>query len=113
MEKLLRVIPIGKENAIHQEELAALLGVTPAAVKKMVREARQKDLEILSGRQGYWFAKDDNERREFVSLLSKQAFTRLKTTKPIKSSLQEVNGQISLSDALKEVSEEETNNEQE
>lgn len=106
MDKIERVIPIGKENAIHQEELASLLGVSPATVKKMVREARQRGVEILSGTQGYWLAKDDNERREFVSLLSKQAFTRLKTTKPIKSSLQEINGQISLSDALNGVSEE-------
>ena len=113
MDILERVIPIGKKNAIHQVELASLLGVTPATAKIMVREARHRGLEILSGTQGYWFAKDDNERREFVSLLSKQAFTRLKTTKPIKSNLQEIKGQMSLSDAMGGVSEEVSNNEQE
>ena len=106
MEILERVIPIGKENAIHQKELASLLGVTPATAKIMVREARNQGMEIMSGSQGYWRPKDDNERREFTNLLSKQAFTRLKTVKPIKSTLQEINGQISLSDVISGVAEE-------
>lgn len=110
MEILERVIPIGKENAIHQEKLAALLGVAPDTAKLMVRKARQSGLEILSGKQGYWFAKDDDERREFVAMSSKQAFTRLKTIKPIKRNLQDINGQMSLSEAMNGVSEEVSHN---
>ena len=105
MEILEKVIPIGKKNAIHQKELAALLGVSPATAKIMIRKARERDVEIASGIQGYWRPKDDNERREYVKWSTKQALARLRTVKPIKRSLQEVNGQLSLSGIIgKEVS---------
>jgi len=112
IERLLSLIPIGKDNAIHQSDLGKALGVSPAAAKGMIREARnQGHNEILSGIQGYYIAADDNERREFVSLLSKQAATRFKTVKPVKSTLNEIEGQMSLSDTFSEASEEVAGNE--
>lgn len=113
MEILERVIPIGKENAIHQEELASRLGVTPATAKIMVREARQRGLQILSGTCGYWLAENNLEKREFVLLMRKQAFSRLESAKPINSTLNEIDGQISLLDAMNGTSEEALTNEQE
>lgn len=106
MEELKHVIPIGKENAIHQKELANILGVSPATAKEMVSKARKNGLEILSGRRGYYFPKDNRERQEFISMLSKQAITRLNTTKPIKISLETVKGQISLAEASESESKE-------
>lgn len=113
MNKLESVIPIGKENAIHQEELAKRLSVKPAVAKLMVRQARQQGLEICSGTQGYWLAENDIERKEFVNMMRKQALSRLKSAKPINSTLNTINGQISLTDAIIEASEGGTNNEQE
>ena len=113
MEILERVIPIGKENAIHQEELASRLGFSPATAKIMVREARQRGLQILSGTCGYWLAENDLEKREFVLLMRKQAFSRLKSAKPINNTLSEIDGQISLSDVVIGVSEEVLTHEQE
>lgn len=100
LEKLVSVIPTGKENAIHQKDLGALLGVSPATAKMMVSEARKQGIEILSGSSGYFFPKDNMERQAFIKMLSKQAYTRLKTTKPIKCTLSEIEGQISLSDGV-------------
>lgn len=92
------IIPIGKENAIHQEQLANILGVSRSTAKELVREARKNGEEILSGSCGYYYAKDDEERKEFVNSLSKQAYTRLKTTRPIKHSLNVIKGQMSIDD---------------
>lgn len=92
------IIPIGKENAIHQEELANIMGVTKQAAKAMVCKARKSGAEILSGNRGYYFAKDDEERKEFVAMQSKQAYTRLKTIKPINTTLNTIEGQLSLTD---------------
>ena len=103
------IIPIGKENAIHQEQLANILSVSRSTAKEMVSEARKNGEEILSGRCGYYYAKDDEERKEFVNTLSKQAYTRLKTTRPIKHTLKTIKGQMSLSDAFGGVSEEDHN----
>jgi biotin operon repressor len=99
---ILELIPKGRENALHQEQLAEILGVSRDTVKSLVRKARKNGAEILSGISGYYYPKDDEERKAFVYTLSKQAFTRLKTARPIKSTLDEIKGQISLSDILKE-----------
>lgn len=113
MNILESVIPIGKENAIHQEELANRLGVRPDVAKLMVRQARQQGVEVCSGTQGYWLAENDIERKAFVSMMCKQALSRLESAKPINSTLNTINNQISLTDALIEASEGDTNDEQE
>lgn len=103
MNRLEGIIPTGKENAIHQAELAKLLNVSTRTVKALVKEARGNGVEILSGKQGYWIAKNDQERKAYVALSSKQAFTRLKTIKPIKNTLAAYKGQITIKEALAEL----------
>ena len=103
---IIDLIPIGKANAIHQKELAAIMGVSRDTVKAKVREARKDGAEILSGSCGYYFAKDDEERREFVALLSKQAYTRIKTTKPVKCTLNKIKGQMSFTESFEGIYEE-------
>ena len=95
-------ISVGVENAIHQQDLAARLNTTPAAAKNIVRQARQQGLQILSGVEGYWFAADENEKQAFVRLMQKQAFSRLKTASPIKSTLKQIQGQMSLTESLED-----------
>lgn len=97
------IIPTGRENAIHQAELAKLLNVSPRRVKELVREARGNGVEILSGKQGYWLAKNDQERKAFIAMSRAQAITRLKTIKPIKDILAAYEGQITLTEALAEL----------
>lgn len=88
------VIPVGKDNAIHLNVLADKIGVTPATVKKYVQGARRKGLDICSGKDGYWFAENDADRKDFETLLRRQALSRLKTTKPMRDKLKEYKGQI-------------------
>ena len=104
IDKLRNYIPIGKDNAIHLNELAEKLGVKPSYVKKKIQEARRegKGSDIVSGSAGYWIAESEEERKAFETMLRRQALSRLKTTKPIRDSLKEYKGQISLTDALEE-----------
>lgn len=105
VEILKTFIPKGKENAIHQKELAILLCEHPSRVKKMIQEVRQKgELEICSGPQGYWIAKDEEEIKEFAKRLDRQAYTRLKTSRPMKDTLKQDKNQLHLFENLKEVS---------
>lgn len=97
-DKLISVIPTGKDNAIHQEELAEIMGVKPAAAKHMVMMARREGIEIISGREGYWFTDNDKERMEFLNTMRRQAYSRLISSKPTKIVLNETKGQISLTE---------------
>ena len=106
---LKRFIPEGKENAIHLSELSNNMHMNESKVKKLIQKARQSGyLDICSSNAGYWISKDEEERKAFEKMLRRHALTCLKTTKPIRDSLKEYKGQISLSEASGGVSEEVT-----
>ena len=96
---LMRVVPVGKNNAIHQQELARLLGCAPVTVKNMIRAARKAGVPILSNINGYWIAENDKDKKEFAAVMRKQAVTRLKSMKAITSTIEELNGQMSFTGA--------------
>lgn len=92
-EYLRDILPVGKENAMHQQELADLLGVTSSAAKRLVRKARNEyKMPICSGREGYWLAKDDNERKQFISKTQGEAYSRLQSAKALTP--EDISGQI-------------------
>lgn len=105
-------IPKGKANAIHLQELANLLNIPAYTVKKLVQAARREGAQIMSGACGYWIAEDEQEMSIYRDAMRKQAYTRLKTIKPINRALKQIGGQISLTE-LSEASEEGTVSEQE
>ncbi|MBR6172759.1 MAG: winged helix-turn-helix transcriptional regulator [Eubacterium sp.] len=80
----INVIPYGKENAIHQKELAARLGISVSTLKKRIRQARCNNIEIISSKAGYYFPNDEAERRDFVTMQEKQAKTRFATSKRLR-----------------------------
>lgn len=99
-EYLMGILPVGKENAIHQQELADLLGVTPAAAKRQVRKARNElKVPICSGRNGYWLAKDDNERKQFISSMQGQGISRMQSAKAL--TVDGIKGQMSFKECYK------------
>ena len=98
IKDLERYIPIGKANAIHQEKLADMLGVTPAAAKIMVRKARGQGIKICSGKQGYWIAENDNDCQEFVNRMKRQGLSRLQSVSPLKQTLNDYDGQLCFED---------------
>jgi Mn-dependent DtxR family transcriptional regulator len=100
LEKIQSVLPTGKENAIHQTQLANMLGVQTSTAKKMIQNARRQGAQIMSSKCGYWLAETDAEMQEYVDRMHREAISRLATIKPIKHTLNEVKGQMSLSDAF-------------
>lgn len=99
----------GRENAVHLSELSELLGIRPETVKSNIRKARAQGEQILSGSCGYWLAESPDEMQRYVNMMRRQALSRLVTIKPIRNTLEQVNGQINLSDALSEALEVGTN----
>lgn len=99
---LYSILPAGIENALHQDKIASLLNIRPAAVKRLVRMARNEyRYPICSGRQGYWLAKDDLELQKFTSRHKGQAISMLQTSNALKSN-DEIKGQITLSEYFSE-----------
>ncbi len=87
-------IPIGKEHAVHMETLAAELGVSISTIKKMIREARQQgQYEIASGLEGYWIPENNYDKKVCVRQMRLQAFSRLRSVKPMENSLMVFEGQ--------------------
>jgi len=91
---------VGKGNAIHQAELCDRLNTTPSTAKAMIRSARRQGVEILSGIPGYWIAENDQEKKDFVRLMRKQALSRLVSAGPIRKTLNNINGQMTLNEIM-------------
>lgn len=98
MERVINAISIGKANAISMTALAAKLNVSITTVKKLVREARQQGYQIVSGNEGYWITEDDRDKKAFVVEMQKQALSRISSSKHIKESLEDFEGQQYLFD---------------
>ena len=97
---LVGLLPKGKENAIHQKDLADLLNVKPHIVKYYVHKARREGYEICSGKNGYYLPVNDDERREFYNMMKKSALSHFVSAKPVKHTLDTSSDQLSLTDLL-------------
>ena len=104
MANITDYIATGKENAIHLCKLSETIGVTPEKCKDMIRKARRSGAQIVSSGRGYWLAESEEEMQAYYDMMRKQALSRLLTIKPIMSTLNQINGQLSLSDVFEGVS---------
>lgn len=77
------ILPKGKSRAIHQSELAERLGITPAALKNIIRKLRKMGVPICSGSDGYWIAKDDDEIMQYAQKERNLALSKLQTVKAL------------------------------
>ncbi len=89
-------IPTGKENAIHLDDLAQKLNDTSSRTKKQIQSARREGEWICSNQRGYWYTESEEEIKAYYYMLRKQALSRLETINPVRRTLNEVKGQISL-----------------
>ena len=111
---MLKVLPTGKENGIHQNDLAVFLGVTPRKVKKIVQTARiDYNIIICGDGAGYYFPKDKEEAEKWCKSMTKQALKRLVSIRHLRRLLREYNGQMNLKDFREVASEEGQKDEQE
>lgn len=77
MMELVYLIPYGHENAIHQVDLANLLGVSQMSVKARIKEARLNFIPILSDAHGYWLSDVKQEIELWCATMTRQAMSTL------------------------------------
>ena len=83
-EELLKVIPKGKENALHLFDLQRLTGMGAREVKNNIHVMRENGMPILSSSVGYWQAGSEADRQEFIDMMKSQALSRLHIIQRIK-----------------------------
>ena len=88
------IIPEGEENAIYLKSIAERMGVNTARAKYMIQHARRDGIEICSGQDGYFFARDEEELQRFADSMEQQAKERFKTIKSIKKKLRQDKNQM-------------------
>ena len=93
-------IPQGRENAVHQNELALRMGCSAAAVKYAVRKARRAGEPIMSGTEGYWYTNNRCEMQAFTKSMTKQAISRFASIKEIRRELSTDVEQMSLDELI-------------
>lgn len=98
LQKVFAAIPSGKENAIHQTELARRLNMSPQRVKKCIHELRKQHGNILSSAVGYWVSNDKAELEIYARMQRSQGIARLATIKSTMQSIKECEGQLSFTD---------------
>lgn len=64
-EKLLNRLGIGRENAKKAPQLG-----NARILRRIVASLRRKEYPICSGDEGYWIAKDEQEKLESVSMIN-------------------------------------------
>lgn len=85
-ERLLSLIPHGKDNAISREQLVTLTNVSDRKVRKIVEELRAEGNIICSSTQtkGYWKPTKRSEVEEFIIQMNnygKQCFNAAKSAR--------------------------------
>ena len=78
INQLLNVIPYGKENAIHAEDIARQLqlptGGNQVEARGLIRDAIQNGHIILSTpTSGYWRSNDKQEVQNYIQSLNERA----------------------------------------
>lgn len=99
------LIPFGKENAISNIELQVVTGLNDRAVRKAVSEARKRGVVILNMQDGngyYQPTEDDRaEVQHYYLQEHRRAMSNLKSLKATRKWLEQVKGQIDLTNIPK------------
>lgn len=94
-EKILNLLPKGKEKAISSERLARLSGVgSVRELQKIIAKMRKEGAIICSSSaKGYWLPKNRKEIEEFCRTMDKRARNIFNATRSAKKALELPEGQ--------------------
>lgn len=97
MQAVYNAIPIGKDCAIHQAELAENLGTDTNTLKRIINKLRMEHADILSGQVGYWRSDNPEEQAAFCRMQQRQALSRFMSIKLTNAAIRDYTaGQIDL-----------------
>lgn len=91
-----KFFPKGRENALHQKELAEIHDIKPQEVKELAIKGRIIGVPVLSDSCGYWVSDKKEEIQKFVHSHEKYGRTCFKSVKALKETLKVIEGQESL-----------------
>lgn len=86
-DRLLTLIPTGRENAISRPELAEILRVDVRTVSAIIAEARRQKALICSGNEGYYQPSDNAELKRFYKRMHRQSLSMLTVLKEARKAL--------------------------
>ena len=69
IEVFLRDHHKGEERAIHSKELEALFSLTGRSLRRRISALRKEEVPICSSKDGYFYAKDQEEIRKCAGML--------------------------------------------
>lgn len=93
--KILALIPTGKDNAISMEYLSNILGVSKRDIRQCVLNARLEGNIICGTQYGYYLPADDSELREYYYYALTRALTTLKSLKTARIKVKEIEAELS------------------
>lgn len=85
--EIVSLLSKGKENAIHMEELANILGVSTYTVKTLVKKARLEGELICSDADGYYIASNKGEADATVKTFKQQSKSHFACTSALEKSI--------------------------
>ena len=93
LEKLLCLLPEGRENAIPMRELSDRLGIDQRALRAAILRAREAGEIIVGDSAGYYRPADKAELRRYYFAARKRSLSGLKSLKAVRRKLAEFDGQ--------------------
>ena len=93
MEKLLALLPEGRENAVSMRDLADRLNIDQRALRAAILQAREAGEIIAGDSAGYYRPADKTELRKYYFAARKRSLSGLKALKAARRKLAEFDGQ--------------------
>ena len=96
INRILELIPKGRENAVSLAYLAEMLNVSERTTKEYVSRARKKGISIVGDRFGYYKPANREELQWYYRIFRKRGLTALSSISSARRDLQEVPGQLTI-----------------
>lgn len=96
INRILELIPKGRENAVSLHYLAEMLNISERTIKKHVSHIRKKGTPIVGDQFGYYKPANREELQWYYRIFRKRGLTALSSISSARRDLQEVPGQLSI-----------------
>ena len=100
INRILELIPEGRENAVSLAYLAEMLKVSERTAKKYVSHARKNGTPIVGDQYGYYRPANREELQWYYRIFRKRGLTALSSISSARQDLQEVPGQLALEETI-------------
>ena len=98
ISRIQELIPEGRENAVNLAYLANILHISERTVKKYISEIRICGTPIIGDQHGYYKPADRSELEWYYHIFRKRGLTALRSISSARRKLQELPGQMSISE---------------